>query len=66
MPALGAGVRADRVDRRTVVLVALFLLGTAEVFADTTSSTLLPMLVAHALRVGRDVGRGVSGEGISA
>jgi predicted MFS family arabinose efflux permease len=31
-----------------VVLVALFLLGTAEVFADTTSSTLLPMLVARA------------------
>ena len=28
-----------------VVLVALFLLGTAEVFADNTSSTLLPMLV---------------------
>jgi MFS family permease len=30
-----------------VVLVAMFLLGTAETFADTTSSTLLPMLVAH-------------------
>ena len=28
-----------------VVLVALFLLGTAEVFADTASQTLLPMLV---------------------
>ncbi len=28
-----------------VVLAALFLLGTAEVFADNTSSTLLPMLV---------------------
>jgi predicted MFS family arabinose efflux permease len=28
-----------------VVLVAMFLLGTAEVFADTTTSTLLPMLV---------------------
>jgi predicted MFS family arabinose efflux permease len=28
-----------------LVLVALFLLGTAEVFADTTSQTLLPMLV---------------------
>jgi len=28
-----------------VVLVALFLLGTAEVFADNTSQTLLPMLV---------------------
>ncbi|WP_310962839.1 MFS transporter [Nocardioides terrisoli] len=30
----------------TVVLVAMFLLGVAEVFADTTSGTLLPMLVA--------------------
>lgn len=30
-----------------VVLVALFLLGTAEMFADNTSSTLLPMLVAR-------------------
>jgi MFS family permease len=30
-----------------VVLVALFLVGTAEVFADSTSSTLLPMLVAR-------------------
>ena len=29
----------------TVLLVAMFLLGTAEVFADTTSATLLPMLV---------------------
>lgn len=70
---LFAGVVADRVDRRvlvmtadgvragvvavlsvfiatghvdiTVVLVAMFLMGTADVFADTTSSTLLPMLV---------------------
>ena len=68
-----AGVLADRLDRRAlvvlvdllragvlavlslsvltgtvstaVVLAALFALGTAEVFADTTSSTLLPMLV---------------------
>jgi predicted MFS family arabinose efflux permease len=31
----------------TVVLVAMFLLGTAEVFADNTTSTLLPMLVAR-------------------
>ena len=31
----------------TAVLVALFLLGTAEVFADNTSSTLLPMLVSR-------------------
>ncbi|MGY1801687.1 MFS transporter [Blastococcus sp. SYSU D00922] len=70
---LHAGVLADRVDRRlvvvavdlvralvlavlvgalvtgtvdtTVVLVAMFLLGTAEVFVDTTSATLLPMVV---------------------
>jgi predicted MFS family arabinose efflux permease len=68
-----AGVAADRVDRRrlmvgvqlarvailgalgltivtgtvgiAVVLVTMFLLGTAETFADTTSSTLLPMIV---------------------
>jgi MFS family permease len=73
---LYAGVLADRVDRRllvvtvdlvraavlavltvalitdrvdvTVVLVAMFLLGTAEVFADTTTGTLLPMVVAKA------------------
>ncbi|WP_206340145.1 MFS transporter [Blastococcus litoris] len=73
---LHAGVLADRVDRRlvviavdlvralvlvvlvgalvtgavdtTVVLVAMFLLGTAEVFVDTTSATLLPMVVPRA------------------
>ena len=73
---LYAGVLADRVDRRllvvavdllrtgvlavlvttlvtgrvdiAVVLVTMFVLGTAEVFADTTSGTLLPMLVAKA------------------
>jgi MFS family permease len=73
---LSAGVLADRVDRRvlviavdltraavltaltgmlvtgavdtTVVLVTMFLLGTAEVFADTTSGTLLPMVVGRA------------------
>ena len=28
-----------------LVLVAMFLLGTAEVFADNTTATLLPMLV---------------------
>ena len=28
-----------------LVLVAMFLLGTAEVFADNTSATLMPMLV---------------------
>ncbi len=31
-----------------VVLVAMFLLGTAETFADTTSQTLLPMVVDRA------------------
>jgi MFS family permease len=73
---LYAGVLADRVDRRllvvavdlmratvlavlaatlvtdrvsvTVVLVTMFLLGTAEVFADTAGHTLLPMVVATA------------------
>jgi MFS family permease len=73
---LYAGVLADRVDRRllvmtvdlvragvlaaltvmlvtgsvdiTVVLVTMFLLGTAEVFADTAGRTLLPMVVARA------------------
>jgi predicted MFS family arabinose efflux permease len=73
---LVAGVVADRLDRRLVVvtvdlvralvlvvlslavltgwvsvgivLLALFLLGTAEVFADNTSGTLLPMLVPRA------------------
>jgi MFS family permease len=71
---LFAGVLADRVDRRrlviavdlvragvlavltatvvtgqvneVVVLGTMFLLGTAEVFADTTTGTLLPMVVA--------------------
>jgi MFS family permease len=71
---LYAGVLADRLDRRlivvavdlmrasalgvltvavvtghvdiTVVLVTMFLLGTAEVFADTAVHTLLPMVVA--------------------
>jgi MFS family permease len=71
---LYAGVLADRIDRRllvvsvdltragvltvltmavvtghvdiAVVLVAMFLLGTAEVFADTAVYTLLPMVVA--------------------
>ena len=78
---LYAGVLADRVDRRRlvivvdllragvlvglavflvtgevnvpVVLVALFLLGTAEVFVDTTTGTLLPMVVDR-----RDLGIG--------
>ncbi len=70
---LHAGVVADRLDRRTIVvavnlarsavllvlagtivtdvvdvrmvLAAMFVLGTAETFADTTTGTLLPMLV---------------------
>ncbi|WP_127573086.1 MFS transporter [Georgenia faecalis] len=37
----------------TVVLVSLFCLGVAEVFVDTTTSTLLPMLVQR-----RDLGTG--------
>jgi MFS family permease len=73
--ALYAGVLADRLDRRRLVLVvqlgrtvvltglsisivtgqvsigvvllAMFLLGTAETFADTTSQTLLPMVVSR-------------------
>lgn len=73
---LYAGVVADRLDRRVivvtvdllraavlvvvsamivtgtidvaVVLGAMFVLGTAETFADTTTSTLLPMLVPRA------------------
>lgn len=73
---LYAGVLADRVDRRVlvvavnllraavlavltatllpgsvniaVVLAAMFLLGTGEVFADTTTATLLPMVVDKA------------------
>ncbi|MCA0145754.1 MFS transporter [Blastococcus sp. LR1] len=71
---LHAGVLADRLDRRRIVIVgdllrggvlvvlvtalvtgavnvpvvltAMFLLGTAEVFVDTTTGTLLPMVVA--------------------
>lgn len=73
---LHAGLIADRLDRRrivvlvdlaraavllalaltvvtdtvtvAVVLVTMFLLGTAETFADVTTNTLLPMLVAKA------------------
>lgn len=47
LAALCGFIVTDHVDV-TVVLVAMFLLGTAEVFADTTSSTLMPMLVARA------------------
>ena len=74
--ALLAGVLADRLDRKRIIIVvdalrtvvvlvlcativtrtvsiwvvlaALFLLGTAEVFADTTSQTVLPMVVDRA------------------
>ena len=77
--ALLAGVIADRIDRRRLIVVAnicrllvlgvltatiitgevsialvleaIFLLGVAETFADTTTATLLPMLVAR-----RDLG----------
>ena len=42
---LGLSIVTDRVDI-AVVLGALFLLGVNETFSDTTSSTLMPMLVA--------------------
>ena len=42
---LAAAVAID-VAPIALVLLAMFLLGTAEVFADNASSTLLPMLVA--------------------
>lgn len=45
--ALTAAIAADRAAIG-VVLAAMFLLGTAEAFADTTSSTLLPMVVETA------------------
>jgi MFS family permease len=41
---LGATIVVDRVGI-VIVLAAMFLLGTAETFADTTTSTLLPMVV---------------------
>ena len=41
---IAATIATDRVDI-TVVLVAMFVLGTSETFADTTASTLLPMVV---------------------
>jgi len=44
---LVGAIATDRVDI-VWVLVAMFLLGVSEVFADTTSSTLLPMLVEKA------------------
>ena len=45
--ALLAAAVAFDVAPIALVLVAMFLLGTAEVFADNTASTLLPMLVAR-------------------
>jgi MFS family permease len=44
---LSVAIVADRADIATV-LVAVFLLGTAETFDDTTSATILPMVVAKA------------------
>lgn len=44
---LTAAIATDQVDI-VWVLVAMFLLGVAEVFADTTANTLLPMLVEKA------------------
>lgn len=52
LAVLGGTIALDRVDT-TVVLVTMFILGTAETFADTTSSTLLPMVVdKHDLGIG--------------
>ena len=42
--ALSATIVLEQVDI-AIVLMAMFLLGTAETFADTTASTLLPMVV---------------------
>ena len=44
LPVLSATIVSGQVSI-AVVLTAMFLLGTAEVFADSTSSTLTPMLV---------------------
>lgn len=44
LAALTLTIVTDRVDV-TVVLVTLFLAGTAEVFVDTTGTTVLPMIV---------------------
>ena len=46
LAVLATAILTDRVSI-AVVLAALFLVGTAEVFADSTSQTLLPMLVAR-------------------
>ena len=47
LAVLTVALVTDRVNV-TVVLVTMFVLGTAEVFVDTTSGTLLPMVVAKA------------------
>lgn len=52
LAVLSATIVLDRVNI-AVVLVVMFVLGTAETFADTTSSTLLPMVVDK-----RDLGVG--------
>jgi MFS family permease len=44
LAALAATIVVDRVSI-AVVLLAMFLIGTAETFADTTVTTILPMLV---------------------
>lgn len=46
LAVLATAVLTDRVSI-VVVLAVLFLVGTCEVFADSTSQTLLPMLVAR-------------------
>jgi predicted MFS family arabinose efflux permease len=46
LAVIAASVVTDTVSI-TVVLIGLFVLGTAEVFADNTSQTLLPSLVAR-------------------
>lgn len=52
LTGLSATIVVDRVDT-TIVLATMFVLGTAEMFADTTSQTLLPMVVDK-----RDLGIG--------
>jgi MFS family permease len=52
LAGLGATILLDQVNT-TVVLVAMFVLGTAETFADTTATTLLPMIIDK-----RDLGIG--------
>ncbi|MBA3289007.1 MAG: MFS transporter [Acidimicrobiia bacterium] len=47
LASLAVTISTERVNI-AVVLVTMFLLGTAETFADVTTSTLMPMLVAKA------------------